>query len=221
MDLTLLKKLKLVLIISFLSLNTSQALAITILCLGDSLTEGYGVKPDEAWPALIEAELKKKYADIKVVNAGISGATTASGPSRIKWHLKNIAKNPIDVVILALGANDALRGLSVDVARKNLLETIDLAQKANIKVVLAGMRAPPNLGSTYIKHFDAMYPSIAKEKDLKLVPFLLKGVAADKKLNQSDGIHPNALGHKVIAKLMVDSLTEFKLFEVEKNKNKK
>ena len=207
---SLIKNLVLSVSILFVS---HQASAITILCLGDSLTEGYGVKPDEAWPVLMESTLKKKYSDIKVINAGISGATTASGPGRMKWHVKNIKKNPIDFMILALGANDALRGLDVATARKNLVETINIAEAAHIQVIIAGMKAPPNLGGDYIKKFEDVFPSIAKEKDLKLVPFLLKGVAADSKLNQPDGIHPNALGHKIIATMMVDTLTDFGIFK--------
>ncbi len=210
---SLIKNLVLSVSILFVS---HQAFAITILCLGDSLTEGYGVKPDEAWPVLMESTLKKKYPDIKVINAGISGATTASGPGRMKWHVKNIKKNPIDFMILALGANDALRGLDVATARKNLVETINIAQAANIQVIIAGMKAPPNLGGDYIKKFEDVFPSIAKEKDLKLVPFLLEGVAADSKLNQPDGIHPNALGHKIIAAMMVDRLTDFGIFKAAK-----
>ena len=176
--------------------------ARTILCLGDSLTEGYGVKREEAWPALLEKSLKAKDPKIKVINAGISGSTSASGPSRVKWHLKSIKKQPIDVMILALGANDALRGLDISSAEKNILASIDLAQEAKISVVLVGMKAPPSLGSDYTKKFEQMYSKIAQSNKLILVPFMLEGVAADPKLNQPDGIHPNAAGHKVVAELI-------------------
>lgn len=179
-----------------------SANAKTIVCLGDSLTEGYGLKRDEAWPALLETSLRKKDPSVKVLNSGISGSTTASGPSRVKWHLKNLQKEPIDLLILALGANDALRGLDIKAAKANLVNAIDLAQKANIKVLLAGMKAPPSLGSEYARNFDKIYSEIAKEKKVDLVPFILLGVAADPKLNLGDGIHPNAEGHKIIAKLI-------------------
>jgi acyl-CoA thioesterase-1 len=182
----------------FLSANTIYAK--TYLCLGDSLTEGYGLKTEEAWPALIQTTLKAKDPSVKFINAGISGATSASGPSRMKWHLKNLKKEPVHVLILALGANDALRGLNVEAMRANLTSTIELALSSKLDVILVGMRAPPSLGSEYAKKFDAVFPLIAKEKKVPLVPFLLEGVAADPKLNLADGIHPNAAGHQILAK---------------------
>lgn len=180
--------------------------AKTILCLGDSLTEGYQLKREEAWPALIENELKVKDPSVKVINAGISGATSASGPTRMKWHLKNLQKQPIDIVVIALGANDALRGLTVSSAKQNLEATIDLAKNAGIKVLLVGMKAPPSLGGQYTKEFESIYKQLSKEKNVDLVPFMLEGVAADPKLNLPDGIHPNALGHKIVASTIQKSL---------------
>ena len=206
-----------VLIVSVL-LFVPRAEALTILCLGDSLTEGLGVKREEAWPSLLETDLKLKYADIKVINAGISGATTASGPGRMKWHLKNIAKNPIDLMILALGANDALRGLSPDAAKKNLEETIAMAKKAKIEVLLADMKVPPNLGVDYTRKFEVIFAAAAKDSNVPLMPFFLADVAGNAKLNQPDGIHPNPAGHKVVEKNVMDALTKLKLLDSTKKK---
>lgn len=182
-----------------LAVSGTLASATTILCLGDSLTEGYGVKREEAWPEILDNNLRKENPKIKVINAGISGSTSAGGPSRLKWHIKSISKSPIDLLILALGANDGLRGLSTVALKKNLEDTIDLATAAKIKVLLVGMKAPPSLGKEYVLAFDSVYPSLAKSKDIPLVPFMLEGVAADPTLNISDGIHPNAVGHKILA----------------------
>ncbi|MCX6117899.1 MAG: arylesterase [Proteobacteria bacterium] len=178
----------------------SPGFSLTILCLGDSLTEGYGLKPEEAWPSLLEASLKKNIPSVKVINAGISGATTASGPSRIKWHLKTLEKQPIDILILSLGANDALRGLDVKDSAKNLVTTIELAQEKKIKVFLTDIKAPPSLGAEFTKKFEAIYPQIAKTKKVTLIPFFLEGVAGNPKLNLPDGIHPNSEGQKIVHK---------------------
>lgn len=201
-----------------LGLLAPGAQAFTILCLGDSLTEGFGVKPEESWPSLLETELKQKYTDIKVINAGISGATTASGPGRIKWHLKNLEKNPIDLMILALGANDALRGLSPEAAKKNLEATIELAKKANIRVLLADMKVPPNLGKEYTGKFEVIFAAAAKQTHVPLMPFFLAEVAGNPKLNQPDGIHPNPAGHKIVEKNVMDALTHLKLLDSAKKK---
>lgn len=209
---------RVVLAFAFIGMVSSipRADAMTILCLGDSLTEGYGVKPTEAWPALLETDLKETFKDIKVINAGISGATTASGPSRMKWHLKNITKNPIDLMILALGANDALRGLSPEAAKKNLIDTIEMAKKAKIEVLLADMRVPPNLGVDYTKKFEGIFAAAAKQTEVGLMPFFLKGVAGNAKLNQGDGIHPTAAGHKLVEKNVLDALAKLKLLDAAK-----
>ena len=215
----LLKILRFASALLFVGVN-SPVHATTILCLGDSLTEGYGVKREEAWPSLLEIDLKSKLPDLKVINAGISGATTASGPSRMKWHLKNISKNPIDLMILALGANDALRGLSPEAAKKNLIDTIEMAKKAHIEVLLADMRVPPNLGIDYTKKFEGIFVAAAKETHVGLMPFFLNGVAGNAKLNQADGIHPTAAGHKLVEKNVLDALEKLKLIE-SINKKKK
>lgn len=177
-----------------------------ILCLGDSLTEGLGVKPEEAWPALLETALKANgMKDAVVVNAGISGSTSASGPSRIRWLLKGPTKP--DVIILELGANDGLRGASTETMKKNLEETIELSRESGAQMLLAGMKMPTNYGADYTKKFEAVFPELALAQKVPLIPFILDGVAADPKLNQADGIHPTAAGHKIVAKTVLGFLT--------------
>lgn len=188
---------------SFLILCTTlfslQTFAIKrLVFLGDSLTEGYGISREQAFPALLEKKIKTKDQNWQVVNAGISGSTTASAPSRAKWLLKN----PPDLLLLALGANDGLRGLSVHEIEKNLSETIELFQQKKVKVILLGMQMPPNYTNQYAKQFAEVYPLLAKKYKVELIPFLLEGVAGDSKLNQSDGIHPNEKGHEIIAEMI-------------------
>lgn len=169
---------------------------IKIVALGDSLTEGYGIEQNKAYPALLEKALKKKGHKVKVYNAGISGSTTASAPKRIKWFLKLKPK----VLILALGANDGLRGVPIESTKKNLKDTIELAKAQGIKVLLTGMMLPTNYGEKYRTEFKKIFPALAKETGVKLMPFLLKDVATKKELNLSDGIHPNEKGHELMLK---------------------
>ena len=184
---------------------TVPAQALTILCLGDSLTEGFGVGKHDAWPAVAEKILKDKKKDVTLINAGISGSTTASGSSRLTWHLKS--KQRADWLFLALGANDGLRGQDVKSAKENLKKTIHQARDAGMKkIILAGMKLPPNYGPVYAKAFDAMFPELAKEEKVIFMPFLLDGVAARSNLNLPDGIHPNAAGHKIIGANVVKFL---------------
>jgi acyl-CoA thioesterase-1 len=159
------------------------------------LTEGLGVARSSAFPALLEKKIQADGKPWVVVNAGISGATTASGPSRMRWQLKSKPQ----MIILALGANDGLRGLNLANTEKNLSETIEIAQKDHIKIVLAGMKLPPNYGSKYTEAFQAVYQRLAKKYHLQKIPFLLEGVAGNPKLNLADGIHPNEKGHEIIA----------------------
>jgi acyl-CoA thioesterase I len=166
-----------------------------LVVLGDSLTEGYGVSRNSAFPALLEKKISASGKQWIVVNAGISGATTASGPSRMRWQLKSKPK----LVILALGANDGLRGLDLASTEKNLSETISIAQNANVEVILAGMMLPPNYGAKYTKDFQSIYQRLAKQFKIQKIPFLLDGVAGNPKLNLTDGIHPNEKGHEIIA----------------------
>ena len=176
----------------------------TILFFGDSLTAGYGLAPENAFPALIEKELIKENKKVKVINAGLSGETSAGGLSRIDWTLHQ----PIDIFILELGANDGLRGLPIDQTKKNLQAIIDKVKSKypKVKIVLAGMMVPPNMGNTYSDEFKKIYPTIANKNKTNLIPFLLEGVAGNEKLNQADGIHPNEEGHKIVARNLVTFL---------------
>lgn len=175
----------------------AQAQPKVVLFFGDSLTAGYGLSPEEAFPALSEKELMKSGKKVKVINAGLSGETSAGGLTRIDWVLRQ----PIDVFVLELGANDGLRGLPIDQTKKNLQSIIDKvkAKNPNVKIVITGMMVPPNMGTTYTTQFTAIFPEIAKKNKATLMPFLLEGVAGDDKLNQADGIHPNIEGHKIVA----------------------
>jgi acyl-CoA thioesterase-1 len=177
-----------------------------ILCLGDSLTEGYGVAKEAAYPALMEADLRSRgYKDLNVVNAGISGSTSASGAGRLKWHLK--AGVVPTVLLLALGGNDGLRGVDLAAVRKNLTATIDLAKESGIKhILVAGMKMPPNYGKDYTDGYAKLFGEVAKAEGVDLLPFLLVGVAGEHGLNQADGIHPNEAGHKIVAKTVADAV---------------
>lgn len=177
-----------------------------ILIVGDSLTAGYGVEKSAAYPAQLQKLFEKEWpkSSVEVINAGSSGSTSASAVNRLKWHLR---KKPTHL-ILALGANDGLRGIKTESTKKNLEAAIDLALKNQIKVYLAGMKLPMNYGEEYRKDFEKIFTDLAKEKKIKAIPFLLKGVGADPKLNLSDGIHPNEEGHKVIARTVFDILKE-------------
>lgn len=174
-----------------------QAKPKVILFFGDSLTAGYGLSPEEAFPALAEKQLVKNGKNAKIVNAGLSGETSAGGVTRIDWVLRQ----PIDVFVLELGANDGLRGLPIDQTKKNLQAIIDKVKvkNPNVKVLITGMMVPPNMGSAYTTQFTAIFPELAKKNSATLMPFLLEGVAGDEKLNQADGIHPNIEGHKIVA----------------------
>lgn len=176
--------------------------ATTILFLGDSLTEGYQLAKEDAFPALIEGELKNKHPQVKVINGGVSGATTASGLKRLNWYLKT---KP-DILVLALGANDGLRGLDLKQSEKNLATVIEKSQQQKIKVLLVGMKMPVNYGEPYRSNFEKLFPALAKKYHISLVPFLLEGVAGKTDLNIADGIHPNPKGHKVMAKTLLKAL---------------
>ena len=170
-----------------------------ILFFGDSITAGYGVDPDEAYPALIEAKVDSAHLPYTVVNAGLSGETTAGGRSRINWVL---SRQPVRVFVLELGGNDGLRGLPLTDTRRNLQAIIDtVRQKApQAKIVLAGMQIPPNMGPAYAAEFKNLYAETATKNHLTLIPFLLENVGGIARLNQRDGIHPTAEGHKLVAK---------------------
>jgi acyl-CoA thioesterase I len=173
--------------------------AVRILMLGDSITAGYGLPEAESLPAVLQAALKKAGHEVQVMNGGVSGDTTAGGLARVGWMLQEQPQ----IVIVELGANDGLRGLDPKQSYANLDKLLAALRSAKLKVLLAGMLAPPNLGSEYGEEFAAIFPALAKKHGCLLYPFLLTGVAARPELNQADGIHPNAEGVVVIARLLV------------------
>ncbi|EMF83573.1 GDSL-like protein [Leptospira weilii serovar Topaz str. LT2116] len=192
---------KILILISSCSLihAESNVPKIRILFFGDSLTAGLGLgSPEEAFPALVEKELFKKGISTQAINAGMSGDTTSGGLARLDWAMSS----GFDLFVLELGANDSMRGISPEQTEKNLKEIIVRVRKKNpkVKILLVGMKTFPNLGKEYRKKFEAVFPKIAKEENLPLVPFFLDGVAGVKKLNQKDGIHPTAEGHRILAK---------------------
>jgi acyl-CoA thioesterase-1 len=168
-----------------------------IIFLGNSITAGFGVGEPAAFPALIQAKIDSLRLPYEVVNAGISGETSADGLSRIAWVLKQ----PVDVFVLELGGNDGLRGIPLRGTAQNLQGIIDSvkAKYPAAKLILAGMEIPPNMGKQYTDEFRALYATLAKKNNTLLIPFLLKGVGGDPQLNQPDGIHPNAEGHRIVA----------------------
>lgn len=174
---------------------------IRILAFGDSLTQGYGVPPGDDFPDVLEHALKAKGLNVSVINAGVSGDTSAGGLARLDWSLED-ANNPPDAAILELGANDGLRGLPVDDMAKNLDTILARFKARGIPVLLAGMKAPRNYGDAYAKQFDAVYPQLARKYGVLLYPFFLDGVALNTNLIQADGLHPNPAGVEVIVRNM-------------------
>lgn len=168
-----------------------------IVFFGNSLTAGYGLDPTEAFPSVIQGMIDSLQLPYKVVNAGLSGETTAGGKGRIDWLLQQ----PVDVFVLELGGNDGLRGIPVSETGKNLQEIIDRvkAKYPNAKIMLAGMQVPPNMGSKYAGEFRAVFKTLADKNNVPLVPFLLEGVGGVPDLNQADGIHPTAKGAVIVA----------------------
>lgn len=176
-----------------------------IVIIGDSLSSGFGVEPEQAYPSLLQAHFAKTgQHHIKIFNGSISGSTTAGAQSRLKFFQR---VKP-DLLILALGANDGLRGLSTSQMEQNLSSCIELAKEKGIAIILAGMKIPPNYGPEYTREFEQVFENLKKKYDLTLIPFLLKDVAGKPDLNQADGIHPNADGHKIIARTVLQTLLE-------------
>ncbi len=173
-----------------------------IVFLGDSLTAGLGLAPEQSYPALLQRKLDANGYRYEVVNAGVSGDTSAGGLRRLDWSLEGDVK----ILVVALGANDGLRGLSPQDMNANLTAIVDRAQKKGITVILAGMEAPPNYGADYTRQFRDVYLDLAKTADVRFVPFLLQGVAGVSGLNQADGIHPNARGAQLVAELVWSAL---------------
>jgi acyl-CoA thioesterase-1 len=183
------------LIISAL-LPVSAHADVTVLFLGDSLTSGYGISKDSAFPAVVKRTAASEGLEIKIINAGLSGDTSAGALRRIKLF----NDQPVDLLFLAIGANDGLRGLNTQVMEQNIRSTIKAFKEAhpNAAVVLAGMKAPPNMGADYTTAFSAVYTRLSQEEKIALMPFLLADVAAEPKLNLPDRLHPNEEGHRII-----------------------
>jgi acyl-CoA thioesterase-1 len=190
--------------LAFLLLLFTPAAAqtVTLLAFGDSLIAGYGLQPSDAFPVKLEAALKARGHDVKVINAGVAGDTALDGASRVEWALSD----EVDAVIVEFGANDALRGLPVPQAEQALDQLLGKLGERQLPVLLAGMRAPPNLGPEYQAAFDGMYERLAEKHGSLLYPFFLDGVVAEVKLNQADGMHPNPAGVDVIVARMMPSV---------------
>ncbi len=190
-------KLLVLILVWTTSISAKETELPRIVFMGDSLTAGYGIDPEFAFPALIQEKIEHANLPLVAVNAGLSGETSAGGLRRINW----LMKKRIDYLVLALGANDGLRGLDAEVTSTNLQSIIDTVHGKfpDARIIIAGMRVPPNMGRRYAAQFEPIFARLAKENETVLIPFLLDGVAAVQKLNLPDGIHPNEEGHKVIA----------------------
>ncbi len=169
-----------------------------VLFFGNSLTAGYQLEPSQAFPALIQEKIDALAWNLRTVNAGLSGDTSSDGLRRIDWVLRN----KVDVLLLELGANDALRGIPLDLTALNLQSIIDkvLKKYPGVRIIIAGMQVPPILGKQYTEHFRSIFPELAKSNEAELIPFLLEGVAGEIDLNLTDGIHPSPEGHEILAK---------------------
>ena len=174
-----------------------------VVLFGDSLMAGYGLPKEHHLSLVLENNLKKDGLNIEIINGSVSGSTSSGGLNRVEWTL---SETNIDLMILSLGANDMLRGISPKETKKNLEKIIKTAQNKNIKVILAGMIAPTSHGLNYKKNFDKIYPDLSKQYNLPLIPFLLEGVALKPELNLSDGMHPNAKGTIVISKTLQEMI---------------
>jgi acyl-CoA thioesterase-1 len=177
--------------------RAANAQTKNILVLGDSLSAGYGVDPSQAFPALLQEKINAAKLPYKIVNAGVSGDTTAGGVRRLQWLLRQ----PVAILLLELGGNDGLRGLELENTRANLQHIIDETRMKYpaVKILLAGMQMPPNLGSAYVNQFAQLFPELAKKNNALLIPFLLQDVAGKPDLNQADQIHPTPEGHSIVA----------------------
>ena len=199
----MLRILSLVVMLLFSS-QLAFAKPVTLLVLGDSLTAGLGLEPQDAFPAKLEAALKPRYPDLTIINAGVSGDTAADGLARLDWALSD----DVGGLIVGLGANDALRGLDVAQMETALEGILAKAKQRNLPVLILGMKAPPNMGPDYVARFDGLFPRLAEKHGALLYPFFLDGVAADAGLNQADGMHPNAAGVDAIVMKAVPLVEE-------------
>lgn len=195
----------LLLLIFNLALTTGGAAERkTIFIVGDSIAAGHGVDLEEAFPALLQERVNEKQLPYEVVNAGLSGDTTAGGVRRLPWLLRR----HMDVLVLELGGNDGLRGITPKETKANLEKMIDLAREKNpaVQIIVAGMQMPQNMGEDYTREYREVFPTVAREKQAKLIPFLLEGVGGKTELNLPDRIHPNPAGHKIIAETVWKTL---------------
>lgn len=197
-------------IFSLLIINTAsaqshlQSQSKKMVIIGDSLTEGLGVAKESSYPSILEKKINDSGKKWVVINSGISGSTTASALERVKW----VTKQPVDLILLVLGANDGLRGIKIEESAKNLSNAIEEIKKKNIKVILVGIYVPPNYGKEYSDNFKKMYVNVAKKHKLKFIPFILEDVAGNPKLNLADGIHPNEEGHKIISEKLFNAIKD-------------
>lgn len=194
------KMFAVVVLFTTMKINTSLANDYTILAFGDSLTAGYGLSPEQGFTHQLQQELKRQGHNITVVNGGVSGDTTSGGLSRLEWVLASLKP---DLIIVELGANDALRGISPDITRANMVKILAILEKAKLKTLVAGMVAPPNMGVEYGTEFNRIFPELALAYNDDLFPFFLEGVAGNLELNQSDAMHPNAEGVAIIVKNII------------------
>lgn len=194
---TIIQPMRFLLLVFLTTTSFAAPAERTVLFFGDSITAGFGVEPDEAYPALIQKKIAARKWPVRTMNAGLSGDTTAAGVERLRWALRQ----KVDVLVLALGGNDGLRGIPPETTKENLQKMIDLARatQPGITILVAGMKMPPNYGKSFTDRFARIFPELAKRNQIVLIPFLLEGVGGVSKLNLPDRIHPTAEGHKIIA----------------------
>ncbi len=185
------------------TISTANETLPTIVAFGDSLTAGYGLSQEQSYTTLLQRKLEENGYRYRVVNAGVSGDTSAGGARRIDWALQS---GNVKFLILELGGNDGLRGLPVAEMKKNLEQIIQRAQAAGVVVIMAGMEAPPNFGADYTREFRQAFRDLAKQYKTPFIPFVLEGVGGDPRLNQADGIHPNAEGEQIMTQTVWRSL---------------
>jgi acyl-CoA thioesterase I len=202
------------LVIGVVVLTLTPMKAPKLLILGDSLTEGYGVEPEEAYPVLLDSMLRAKWPEVKVIGGGVSGSTSASGIRRLKWY----AQLEPNWILITLGSNDGLRGIPIEETRRQIDTTIRYCQSRGWKVILAGLKVPPNYGAEYATSFTKVYSELAEKYQVPYFPFLLEGVAGEAKYNLGDGIHPNVSGHQLIARNLYQFLSKLPGFVTNSSK---
>ncbi len=205
-DMNITKIIKIIaLTLLFLATKAQSLLAneYTILAFGDSLTAGYGLMAEQGFTYQLEYELNQLGHKVTVVNGGVSGDTTSGGLSRLEWVLSSVKNGKPDLVILELGANDALRGITPDITRANMEKMLSILKQAELKTLVAGMMAPPNMGDKFGAEFNRIFPEVSEKFNTHLYPFFLEGVAGNEALNLSDAVHPNSKGVKVIVKNII------------------